>query len=210
MDDTLLMRVLNCVADLDEKLQPLCGVEVVLVAVIGDANAANQFHYEVWTTVLGCAGVEHFGDVRMVHHRQRLTFRLEAGNDLSGIHTRFDDFERHATANRLLLFGHIDNPASALADFLAQFVMADSCAGLFFGRQRYSDRAARVAFLWCRLCCVAGNAQRHGAFFEELVGVRFRRQQYFETTTQFRISRARSVEERLALDRIGQLPGGIE
>ena len=31
---------------------------------------------------LGRAGVEHLGDVRMVHQRQRLPLGLEAGDDL--------------------------------------------------------------------------------------------------------------------------------
>ena len=146
MDDPLLMRVLDSVADLNEQLQSLRGVQVVLVAVIRDANAANQLHYEVWTAVLGCAGVEYLRDVRVVHHRQRLTFRLEAGDDLPRVHARLDNFERHATADRLLLFGHIDNSAPAFTDLLEKLVMADARAGLFFRRRRHAHSAASLIF----------------------------------------------------------------
>src|SRR5262249_48385923 len=40
MNDPLLMRVLDCLADLDEELEPLPGVEPLLVAIAGDRNAS--------------------------------------------------------------------------------------------------------------------------------------------------------------------------
>ena len=47
-----------------------------------------------------------------------------------GVHAQLDDLERHAAADRLLLFGHIDDAAAAFADLLQQFVAADSVARL--------------------------------------------------------------------------------
>jgi hypothetical protein len=44
----------------------------------------DQVHHEVGLTALGLPGIEHLGDVRVVHHRQRLSFGLEPGNDLLG------------------------------------------------------------------------------------------------------------------------------
>ena len=123
-----------CVADLDEQFQSLRCAEVVLVAIVGDSNAADQLHYKVGSSVLGSAGVEDLGDVRMVHHRQRLAFRSEAGNDLARVHTWLDNLEGNAAADRLLLFGYINNPTSAFTDLLAQFVMTDARAGLFLRR----------------------------------------------------------------------------
>ena len=64
------------------KLEPLVGGELVLVAVLGDPDAAHQFHDEVGPARVGRAGVEHLGDVRMIHQRQRLPLGLEAGDDL--------------------------------------------------------------------------------------------------------------------------------
>jgi hypothetical protein len=41
VNDPLLMRVLDGLADLDEQVEPLEGGELVLVAVIGDLDAAG-------------------------------------------------------------------------------------------------------------------------------------------------------------------------
>ena len=82
MDDALLMRVLDGLANLDEQVEPFLGGEIVLVAVIGDADAAHQFHHEVRPARFGRARIQHLGDVGMIHHRQRLPFRLEPGDDL--------------------------------------------------------------------------------------------------------------------------------
>ena len=41
VDDALLMRVLDRLADLDKQIQPLLGGELGLIAVIGDAHAAH-------------------------------------------------------------------------------------------------------------------------------------------------------------------------
>ena len=46
MNDALLMRVLDGLANLDEQFEPLVGGEIVLVAVIGDLDPAHQFHDE--------------------------------------------------------------------------------------------------------------------------------------------------------------------
>ena len=47
MDDAFLMRVRDRAADLDEQVQTLSGGELVLIAVNGDLDAADQFHHEV-------------------------------------------------------------------------------------------------------------------------------------------------------------------
>ena len=80
--------------------------------------------------------IEHLGDVRMIHHRQRLALGFEAGDDLLGVHAQLDDLERDAAAHRFLLLGHVDHAAAAFADFLEQFVAADAVAQC----HRFSDR----------------------------------------------------------------------
>ena len=67
----------------------------------------------------------------MVHQRQRLALGLEPGNDLFGVHAQLDDLEGHPPLHRLLLLGHIDHPAAALADLLQQLVPADPVAKFF-------------------------------------------------------------------------------
>ena len=71
------------------------------------------------------AGVEHSGDVRVVHHRQGLPLGLEPGDDLLGIHAGLDDLERHPPANRAFLLGHVDGAHAPLAELLEQLVRAD-------------------------------------------------------------------------------------
>ena len=114
------------------------GREVVLVAIVGDLDAADQFHDEVRPPGFGRAGVEDLGDVRMVHQRQRLAFGFEAGDDLPGVHAQLDDLEGDAAAHRFLLLGHIDHAAAAFADLLEQLVAANAVAGLF-GEGRGSE-----------------------------------------------------------------------
>ena len=112
------MCVLDGVTNLDEQSEPRFGRKSVLIAEIGDLHAPHQFHDEVRPAGLGGTGIEHFGDVRMVHQRQCLPLRFETGDDLFGVHAELDDLERHAPADRLFLFGHIDDAAAAFADLL--------------------------------------------------------------------------------------------
>ena len=60
----------------------------------------------------------------VVHHGQGLAFRLEAGDDLPGIHARLDDLDRHPALDRFYLVGHEDRTEAAFADFLEQLVGA--------------------------------------------------------------------------------------
>lgn len=67
------------------------GRKIVLVVVMGDREASDEFHHEVWQARIGSARIEHFGDIGVIHHRQRLSFGLEAGDDLLRIHAQRDD-----------------------------------------------------------------------------------------------------------------------
>ncbi len=77
--------------------------------------------------------IQDFGNVWMVHHRQRLPLGLEAGDDLPGVHSRFDDLEGDFSLDGFLLFRQVDHTHSAFADFLKQLVRADGAA-FFEGR----------------------------------------------------------------------------
>ncbi len=131
VDDPLLMGVLDGLANRPKQLQPLPCRQVVLVAVLRDRNPAHQLHHEVRPARFGRSGVEHFGDVGMVHHRQRLPLRLEPGDHLLGVHSRLDDLQGHLAPDRLLLLGHEDDAEAAFADLLQELVAADDRAGLF-------------------------------------------------------------------------------
>jgi hypothetical protein len=70
----------------------------------------------------------------MIHQRERLPFSLKSGHDTFGVHSRFDDFQGDPAPNRLLLFGHINYAAAALADLLQQFIPANSITHILAGR----------------------------------------------------------------------------
>ena len=74
------------------------GREVVLVAVPGDRHALDEVHDEVRPAGVGRAGVEHAGDVRVVHQGQGLALGLEAGDDLPGVHPGLDELHRDQRA----------------------------------------------------------------------------------------------------------------
>jgi len=131
VNDAFLMGVLDGVADLHEKIQAGLGGQVVLVAVVGDFEAANQFHDEIRTAIIRRPGVEHFGDVGMVHQGESLALGLEARNDALGTHPQLDDFEGDAAADRLLLLCHVNRPTAAFADLLEQLVTPDAVARAF-------------------------------------------------------------------------------
>jgi hypothetical protein len=141
MDDAFLMRVLDGSTNLNEQIKPFPGGEVILVAVIRDLDAPHQFHDEIRPAGFRRAGVQHLGNVRMIHQSQRLPLGLESSDDTLGVHTQFDDLERDPAANGFLLFGHIHHTAAAFADLLQKLVAADSVAGLidWNGRRTFEE-----------------------------------------------------------------------
>jgi hypothetical protein len=75
------------------------------------------------------AGVEHAGDVGVVHERQGLALGFEAGDDVARVHSRLDDLERDLAAHGMLLLGDEHQAHAPLADLLHQLVGPDYGAG---------------------------------------------------------------------------------
>ncbi len=123
------MGVLDRLADRDEQFQALSRREVVLVAVAGDGDTLDEIHHEVRPASARCAGIQHAGDVGVVHQGQGLPLGLEAGDDLAGVHTGLDQFEGNQAFDRLGLLGHPDAAHAALADRLNELIRADRPAG---------------------------------------------------------------------------------
>jgi hypothetical protein len=106
MDNPLLMRVLDGLADLNEQLEPLFHGQARLIAKIGDPDAADQFHHEIGAAgdrtrgqfIVSClltpgfrlltgshhTGIQDFGDMWMIHHGQRVTLHFEARLSILG------------------------------------------------------------------------------------------------------------------------------
>ena len=155
----------------------------------------HQFHDEVGPAGVGGAAVEDFGDVRMVHHGQRLPLDFEAGDDALGVHAELDDLQRDAAADGLLLFGHVDDTASAFADSLQQLVTSDAIAGFFaFGAGKIA-RMRREDF----------GLQDGG--FQEGAQALFFAEQGFDARAELGIVRASGGEVGGALGVVGLLQG---
>ena len=128
VDDRFLVRVLNAVAYLKEQLEPLRHRQAMLVAMLVDRNALDVVHHEVRPPVLRGSGVEDPSDVAVVHQRQRLSFGLEASDDLARVHAPADELERHATSNRLFLLRDEDIAHAARSQLVDDAVVTDSPA----------------------------------------------------------------------------------
>src|SRR3954467_9177123 len=99
-----------------------------VVAKLRDRHAFHELHDEVRPPAVGCPRVQHFRNVRMVHHRHRLPLRLEASDDLTRVHSWLNDLERDGALDWHGLLGHEDNAHSAFADLLQKLVGSDDGA----------------------------------------------------------------------------------
>jgi hypothetical protein len=95
VDDALLVGVLDGLADLDEESRR-SGWRAGLVAVVGDADAADQFHDEVGPAGVGGAGVEDLGDVGDGPSSPGPGARPRSGRRPAGVHAELDDLEGDA------------------------------------------------------------------------------------------------------------------
>ncbi len=89
----------------------------------------------------GGAGVEHAGDIGVIHQGQRLTLRLEAGDDLARVHARLDDLDRDVPADGPFLLGHVNHAEATLAQLLQELVRTDQASDAF--RQQIADYGLR-------------------------------------------------------------------
>src|SRR5581483_4634745 len=118
MDDTFLVRMLHRSAHQNEKLHPLAYRELPSLAVIRELLSDDQFHHEEGPARFGRSGVQHTGDIGMVHHRQGLALGLEARDNGLRIHAMFQDLERDLSLHWLLLLRYVHRRKTTLADLL--------------------------------------------------------------------------------------------
>src|SRR5262249_20192452 len=100
MNDGLLVGMLNGFAHADEEREAFRNVEALLVAVRGDGRAFDILHDKVGLTGRGCSSVEHLGDARMLHDRERLLFRLKTLEDGLIVKAGANELHGHATTYR--------------------------------------------------------------------------------------------------------------
>src|SRR5262245_23986068 len=98
---------------------------MMLVAILSNRHSLDKIHDKVGSLAAGCPGVQHTGDVGVIHKGQSLTLSLKASNDLLGIHASLDELKRDHALNRLSLLSHPDRAHAAFADLLDEFVETD-------------------------------------------------------------------------------------
>ena len=125
VEDRLLVRVRDRVADLHEQTQAVVDRQPVVVAEARDRAAGHVFHDEVRPPGGGAAGIEHLRDVRMIHARQRLPLGVEARDHFFRIHAELHDLQRDDPPDRVTLLGLVDGSEPAFAEFLEDGVRAD-------------------------------------------------------------------------------------
>jgi len=59
LDDPLLVRVLDGLTSLDEQIEAFLRGKVVLIAILGDTDAAHKFHHEKGPAGSGGSGVKN-------------------------------------------------------------------------------------------------------------------------------------------------------
>ena len=125
-----------------------------------------------------CSAVEDAGDVGVVHQRQGLPLRLEAGDDLAGVHARFNELERNLAPHRLLLLGDEDQPHAPFADLLHELVGADD------GARALGDRL------------IKGGPLGRGRLFHEVRRVLVSQEQLLDPLAQAGVPRTGAVQKR--------------
>ena len=183
MDDAFVVGVLDGEAHLFEKCQPFIGAEAALVTVLGDGHATDEFHDKVGPAGFGGAGIEHLGDVGVLHERQRLAFGFEAGHDLFRVHAQLENLERDSPRDGGALLRHVDHPVTALTDLLQHFVRA---------KGRTDEQVRRVGG-------VVRRTRIHGGPPKIAIHLQLEPQPKIEARPQGCISRAGFVQESLPL-----------
>jgi hypothetical protein len=157
----------------------------MLIAVFRDLDPADEFHDEVRTTRFRRPGIQHLGDVGVLHQRQCLPLGFKPRDHALRVHSRLDDFQSDPPPDRLLLFRHVNHATSALTYLLEQLVMANAVAR-FFSRRK-------------RLSCLFRPACSWSA--KEIARMLISKQQGFDSTTELDVSLASPVQITIALFR---------
>src|SRR5262245_19023374 len=119
MNQHLLMCVRYGGTDLKEQFESLMVVQAVFIAVSRDRHAGHEIHHEIRSSAYRIgAGIEHLGNVRMIHPGQRLTLRFEATDDLWRIEPELDQLDRDGSLDGRVLLRAINRAHPAFADAL--------------------------------------------------------------------------------------------
>src|SRR5215472_11069261 len=102
MNDEPLVRIADGGADALKQGQPVGNGQIARITVLVNRLALDVFHNEVGQAVISCSTVQQTGNVRMIKHRQYLSFTLEPLNDVVRIQFTPDDFDSNQLVKRLV------------------------------------------------------------------------------------------------------------
>ena len=98
MDDPFLVRVLDAFAELNEQLETLAHGQALAIAVRAIDSPRTYSITKYGRPSRRRPRVEHLGDRRVVHQRERLPLGLEARDHLRRVHARLDDLDARPAA----------------------------------------------------------------------------------------------------------------
>jgi len=116
MNNAFLVSVLHRLANFNKKSKPILGRQFFLIAIICDPNSTHELHDEIRASTWSCASIEYFRNIRMVHHRQGLTFRLETGDNLFRVHPKLKDLQGDSAPHGFILLRHPNDSPAPFAD----------------------------------------------------------------------------------------------
>jgi len=106
-------------------IEPVCDLQLFLVAVIGDGHARNVLHHKVGLPVRRCSGVKNLRDRRMVHQRERLAFILKPHQRRAVEHPSLDELQSDSPLHRRRLLRQPNLSHAALSELADQTVWPD-------------------------------------------------------------------------------------
>ena len=115
MNDPFLMSVLNRLAHLNEKREPVRNTHPTLSTVLRHPDTADQLHYEIGSPLERRASIEYLRDVWMIEERQDLTLRFKPCDHSLRIHPWLDDFQCDLASDGSRLISKVGDTAAAFA-----------------------------------------------------------------------------------------------
>jgi hypothetical protein len=129
MDDQVLMRVLHCIADLSEQLQPLFDRQLPLPAPVRDRHAFDVLEHDVRGAVFCCAPIEEPCDVRVFEVRQNLAFVTESRDRGAPIQIEFERLDGDLFVKLIVIAdGKVDRAHSTAAERMHDAIRAHAAA----------------------------------------------------------------------------------
>ncbi len=110
------VREMGCSAGLFDKqqLESFLDRQPAVLAVPVDGVPRNVFDHVVWKPVVGGAAVQDAGDIRMIETSQDLPLAVETADQVAGVETPLEDFDRHLLTVRAVdAAGEVDHAHAA-------------------------------------------------------------------------------------------------